>query len=105
MTAAGTADWFSEFLRELLVAAALVILVTVLLFLKRLPGWLRSIRGASWPMTQGRVETVNVRTLAEQSLGEAGYSYLVEGERYAGYFSRQFADEQDAWDYVRPLQG
>jgi hypothetical protein len=46
-----------------------------------------------------------VRTLAEQSLGEAAYSYLVEGERYAGYFSRQFVDEQDAWDYLRPLQG
>lgn len=104
MTVAVTNDWLSGFLRELVVAAAFVIFVTVLLFLKRLPGWLRSIRGASWPMAQGRVETVNVRTLAEQSLGEAAYSYLVDGERYAGYFSRQFADEQDAWDFLRPLQ-
>jgi hypothetical protein len=33
------------------------------------------------------------------------YSYTVEGERYPGHFSRQFADQQDAFDYVQPLKG
>lgn len=103
-----TADAYprlTAFLREFVVAVAYILLVTALLFLKRLPAWLRSVRGAGWPQAEGRVETVNVRTFSEQSLAEAAYWYLVEGERYAGYFSRQFADEQDAWDFLRPLQG
>jgi hypothetical protein len=105
MAIAVTNDWFSGFLRELLVAAAFAIFATVLLFLRRLPALIRSIRGAGWPTAHGRVESVKVQTLAEQSLAEVAYSYLVEGERYAGYYSRQFADEQDAWDFLRPLQG
>jgi hypothetical protein len=93
----------SAYLRELIFAVAYILLVTALLFIKRLPAWLRSVRGAGWPTAEGRVETVNVRTFSDQSVGEVAYSYLVEGERYAGYFSRQFADEQDAWDFLRPL--
>jgi hypothetical protein len=56
-------------------------------------------------MVEGKIETVTVSTFAEQSLSELSYSYVIDGERYSGYFTRQFADEQDAWDYVRPLKG
>jgi hypothetical protein len=48
---------------------------------------------------------VNVKEFGQQALGELGYSYLVKGDRYSGYFSWQFGDEQQAWDYVTPLQG
>jgi hypothetical protein len=105
MFAADAYPRLSVFLREFIVAVAYLLLVAASLFLRRLPAWLRSIRGAGWPQAEGRVETLDVRTFSEQSLGEVAYSYLVEGERYAGYFSRQFADEQDAWDFLRPLQG
>jgi len=80
-------------------------LVATWFFVKRLPSWFRSIRAASWPMVEGKIEAVTVSTFAEQSLSQFAYSYLVDGERYAGYFTRQFADEQDAWDYVTPLKG
>ena len=56
-------------------------------------------------MVEGKIETVTVSTFAEQSLSELSYSYVIDGERYSGYFTRQFADEKDAWDYVRPLKG
>ena len=81
-----------------------LVLVAGWLVVKRLPNWIRSIRGAGWPAVEGKVETVEVKSFAEQSLAEIGYSYLVEGVRYSGYFSRQFADEQDAWSYVDPLK-
>ena len=51
-------------------------------------------------MVEGKIEALTVTTFAEQSLAQLAYSYLVDGERYSGYFTRQFADEQDAWDYV-----
>ena len=66
---------------------------------------MRSLRSGSWPISQGRIETVSVKTFREQALAELGYSYVVEGDRYSGYYSRQFADEQHAWDYVNALQG
>ena len=80
-------------------------LVAAWFSLKRLPGLVRSIASASWPLTHGSFETVNVITFAEQALGQFGYSYSVNGERYAGYVSRQFADEQDAWDFLRSMEG
>jgi len=46
-----------------------------------------------------------VKVFGGQALAELGYSYLVEGTRYSGYSSQQFADEQQAWDCVRALQG
>jgi len=82
-----------------------LILAAALLSLRRIPNWARAIRGAGWPAVEGRVETVAVNGFAEQSLAEIGYSYLVDGARYSGYFSRQFADQQDAWTYLNPLKG
>jgi hypothetical protein len=97
--------FFVAILRDYVLLLLFLALVAGWFFIKRLPNWIRSIRGASWPAVEGRVETVGVNAFAEQAVGEVGYSYLVEGVRYSGYFSRQFADEQDAWSYVSPLKG
>ena len=82
-----------------------LVLVAVWLLIKRLPALMRSMRGANWPTAVGKVETVGVRTFVEQSLAEIGYSYFVEGDRHSGYFTRQFAEEQEAWNYATPLKG
>jgi hypothetical protein len=71
-------------------------IVAVGFFIKNLPAWFRAIWGASWPMVEGNIESATVSAFAEQSLAQLAYSYRVEGERYSGYFARQFADEQDA---------
>ena len=93
-----------EYLRTVLWGCLFLTFVAGWLFLKRLPALFRSICAANWPMVQGDIESATVTAFAEQSLAQLGYSYRVEGERYSGYFSRQFADEQDAWDYIRPLR-
>jgi hypothetical protein len=82
-----------------------IALVTVWFLISRLPGWFRSVRARTWPVANGRIETVNVKEFGQQALGEFGYSYLVGGDRYSGYFSWQFGDEQQAWDYVTDLKG
>ena len=56
-------------------------------------------------MTQGRVETAKVIGVAQQSLVQLGYSYTVEGSIFSGYLTHQFADEQDAWEYVDLVKG
>lgn len=98
-------DFLVELLRDFAFFFLFLALVAGWLFLSRIPGWIRSIRSASWPSAAGEVETVAVKAFASQSLGEVAYSYSVEGVRYSGRFSRQFADEQDAWSYVTPLKG
>jgi hypothetical protein len=92
-----------ELLKPFADALVFVILVALFLFFKKLPYRLRSLRGSNWPIVNGTVEAVKVETFAEQSLAELAYSYTIDGERYSGYFLRQFADQQDAWDYVRLL--
>ena len=95
--------FISEYLR--LYATALAIIVAISLFVRRLPGQLRSIRAASWPLAQGTIETVKVRVVSDQALGRLAYSYVANGERYSGYFFLQFVDEQDTWDTIDPLKG
>jgi len=52
-----------------------------------------------------RVETVNVRAFDSQALAELGYSHVVEGVGSSGYCAQQFADEQEAWDYLKDSRG
>jgi hypothetical protein len=102
-----------QFLTELahtyLAEFALVAVVAGWFLIRRLPNSFRSLRGANWPTAHGRIETSGVNSVRvssrEYSLGELGYSYCVGGQRYSGYCSQQFADEQAAWDYVDSLKG
>ena len=77
-------------------------------FVKSLPARLRAIRSSAWSMAQGRIETVAVDAIhAQKEIATAnlGYSYYAEGGLYSGYYSRQFHDEQRAWDYGNNLKG
>ena len=87
----------------------LIAVVPVWFFVRNLPGRFRSWMSAGWQTVQGRIETVNVHTINVREGGDStadlGYSYCVDKERYAGYYSRQFLDEQAAWDYADALKG
>lgn len=98
-------DFLQAHLTALLVSYAGALLVASGFLFKRVPELIRSMRAATWPITQGRIETGDVKTFRQQALAELGYSYIALGERYSGYYSRQFADEQHAWDYADALQG
>jgi hypothetical protein len=89
-------SYIEKYVIALGLVAAFVVLAATWFLLKRLPGAIRSTLAKSWPSTDGRIETVNVRTLGEQALADLGYSYIAEGMRYSGYYAQQFADEQQA---------
>ncbi len=36
---------------------------------------------------------------------ELSYNYAIDGEYYAGYYKKQFFDEQKAWDFVNQMKG
>jgi hypothetical protein len=89
----------------LLVLGAVILSVAVVRVL-----WRR--RAAQWPVTQGRIERVNVSTVrsfrsgpSEISTAEISYSYSVAGQFYSGYWTKHFSDEQQAWDFADPLKG
>ena len=103
--AASLPNFLPRELRNLVFVLFWVALVAIWFLINRFPGWIRSLRARSWPLADGRIETVNVKEFGQQALGELGYSYLVEGNRYSGYFSWQFGDEQQAWDYITELKG
>ena len=71
------------------------------------------------PLVSGRIESVNVRELKPKTFlglrlsnsdssvfnAEITYSYLAGGNSYSGIKRREFADEQEAWEFLRDLEG
>jgi hypothetical protein len=55
-------------------------------------------------MSSGQITTCDVKTIygrfLDYAIGSIGYSYQVDGNYYAGYFNRQFWNEQRAWTFV-----
>jgi hypothetical protein len=77
-------------------------------------------RARSWPVTEGRVEMVDVgernwwdlsANLRDGSARSArnvvalGYSYHVAGTVHSGTYKKEFEAEEDAWEFARRLKG
>lgn len=58
----------------------------------------------SWPRANGSITNRKVNAvhgwILDYALGQLEYTYKVHGEYYAGTLTRQFPDEQAAWDFV-----
>jgi len=79
--------------------------------------WFQKQQASNWPNTQGRIESVSVQPKKQffVSIGARGrapsfaadlaYSYSVQGQWYPGHYERQFGSEEEAWEFVRDLQG
>jgi Protein of unknown function (DUF3592) len=96
---------FLQYLQVVLAFCGFVLVVAIALFVLRLPSLYLSFRASNWLMTQGRIETAHVIGFARQYLVQLGYSYSVEGVIFSGFVTQQFADEQDAWEYVDQVKG
>ena len=74
------------------------------LALRRTGRFLRELGVDSWPRANGTITAANVKVIhgwvVDYALGQLDYSYRVAGEYYAGSITRQYPDEQSAWDYV-----
>jgi hypothetical protein len=62
-----------------------------------------------WPPTNGSITGGDVKVIhgwiLDYAVGHLDYSYRVHGEYYAGGLTRQYADEQAAWDFVDACRG
>ncbi|HET6180051.1 MAG TPA: hypothetical protein VFE61_24230 [Candidatus Sulfotelmatobacter sp.] len=65
-------NYLQQYVPDLLCVLACISLVASWFLLKRLPGWILSIRGANWPPSEGRIEITNVTAFGEQALAELG---------------------------------
>jgi hypothetical protein len=99
--------YLSHLVKNYLAETWFLFLLIAWFFVKSLPARVRALRSTSWPIAQGHIETVGVNTINTQkqiATANLGYSYYAEGELYSGYYSRQFHDEQAAWDYASGLK-
>src|SRR5438105_3128020 len=69
----GLPGFVSEYLRLYAFALAFALLVAVGFYIRRLPGWFRSMRAASWPMTRN-------------NRGREGECFFRSGARRIGLF-------------------
>jgi hypothetical protein len=74
------------------------------LLLRRAGRSLREMGTENWPRANGTITAVSVKVIhgwvVDYALGRLDYSYRVAGEYYAGSITRQYPDEQAAWDFV-----
>jgi hypothetical protein len=96
-------------LGEIVSVAAVFAVFWLIASLKLWPQWLRKFTSGSWSTTLGTVEGGEVSVL-HSSKGEVAtctlnYSYRVNGDYYGGIHSRQFFDQQAAYDYIGSLKG
>jgi len=72
--------------------------------LRRTGRFLKEFGVDSWPRASGSITAGNVKVIhgwvVDYALGQLDYSYRVAGEYYAGSITRQYPDEQSAWNYV-----
>ncbi len=59
-------------------------------------------------ISEATVEDVQVREIRTRSshyfVTELAYSYVVNGDYFSGRFTRDFAREQEAWDYANSFR-
>ncbi len=77
--------------------------------LRRIVCFIREIGVDSWPSANGSVTAGNVKVIhgwvVDYALGQLDYCYRVAGEYYAGRITRQYPDEQSAWEFVDAHRG
>ena len=105
-------DWRT---RPLQYALAFLYSVVVALFWFPALGLRRIVRIAkemdveSWPRADGSITGGGVKVIhgwiLDYAVGHLDYSYRVSGEYYAGGITRQYADEQAAWEFVDTRRG
>jgi len=73
--------------------------------------WLQRRRASGWPITDGRIESVDVdkpsfsfTTKRGYYVAELGYSYSVAGALLSGGYKREFPTQQEADEFVRDLK-
>lgn len=94
---------------ELQPAGVIVLAVFLAILAERLWQWLRRRAARQWPLAQGRVEQADWRQPSTYTnryfVAELAYSYVINGQFYAGHYRRSFSDPDAAAAFVERLSG
>ncbi|MGZ4788608.1 MAG: DUF3592 domain-containing protein [Terriglobales bacterium] len=79
--------------------------------------WWRRHVAQEWPVTQGQIDGVDVSSNERKVFGltipknnqgskaQITYSYSWAGENFHGVYTREFGRDEEAWDFLRELEG
>ena len=74
------------------------------LVLRKIATSFRELGVDSWQRANGSITNQKVNAvhgwILDYAIGQVEYTYRVRGEYYSGSMTRQFPDEQAAWDFV-----
>jgi hypothetical protein len=77
--------------------------------IRRATRFLRELGADSWPRGNGSITGGDVKVVhgwvVDYALSRLDYNYRAAGEYYAGSITRQYPDEQAAWDFVDARRG
>jgi hypothetical protein len=87
-------------------------------FLQQAWRWVQRKRAEGWPTVQGHIEGATVRRKEQfpisfsrtprgrvpAFIAELSYWYSIQGERYWGFYKREFGSEEEGWEFVRDLK-
>ncbi len=94
---------------ELQPAGVIVLVVFVAILADRLWHWLRRRAARQWPLAQGRIEKADWRQPSTYTnryfIAELAYSYVINGQFYAGHYRKAFSDADAAAAFVERLRG
>ncbi len=76
---------------------------------ERLWQWLRRRAARQWPLAEGRVEKADWHQPSTYTnryfVAELAYSYVINGQFYAGHYRRAFSNAEEAAAFVERLNG
>lgn len=92
------------------VFAALFLVIAIAVAIRGLPwGKLKTFGARSWPMSQGKIESVAVIPYHARYFtyyqAQLAYSYCVDGEYYSGFYHKLFLREGSAQRFTEELKG
>lgn len=94
---------------EMQPAGVIVLAVFLAIVAERLWQWLQRRAARAWPLAQGRIEKAEWRQPSAYTsryfVAELAYSYVINGQFYAGHYRRAFSDAEAAAEFVARLSG
>jgi Protein of unknown function (DUF3592) len=94
---------------EIQPAGVFVLAVFLVILAERLWQWLHRRAAGKWPLAEGRVEKATWCQPSSYTnryfVAELAYSYIINGQFYAGHYRRAFSDAEAAAAFVERLTG
>lgn len=98
-----------RYLAAFVYSVAIAVFYVPALLTRHMIRLIRELGTESWSRADGTITSGDVKVihgwLVDYALGQLDYCYKIRGEYYSGHLTRQYPDEQTAWDFVDGRRG